>query len=567
MHDAAQVAADSVAPVADAVADAQPGVPVAEHDCTDQRNAQRLESATKGNLRALAGAFFIFDRTHWRRDVSEAAQYGATLNRIIGQELNELRSERGALLESLSDLESSLYTTVKTYTKPDDCQPALRLKESKNGTELMQLDARIKALTAWKYQCEMKATQTNALSLLRSLVTLDPMEMDQHRHLFNCANGTVNLRTGQLQPHNSADFISQCAPTNYDPDAKAPRFEQFVLEIMDGDKEMAAFLQRVLGYSLTGETREQAFFLHSGEGSNGKSKLFEAIESAAGVSSGGGYVHTVPSTLLVSEGSSDRHPAEIADLRGKRMAVASETEDGAHLREALLKSLTGEDPLAGRFMHGNFFTFRPQAKLHLRTNRPPVIKGQEFAIWRRIKPINYSVTFGSEADVASGRASRVRDNELSGKLLAEREGILNWLVAGAVAWYAQELNYPAKVLAAAGQYQQEQDRVSEFVKNRCVRDPQAWIAVSDLYPTYSTWCRENGYQPLGRGRFLKEMQRVVGPGFKAQETQRKVGNVWRTMTGAYGVRIDYGTEFVPVITASADNVVPIRAARDNGDLK
>jgi putative DNA primase/helicase len=560
--DDARVAAQSVAPVSDAPQEPVGCVPDAHGDCTDQRNAKRLETATNGRLRALAGQFFIYTGTHWRPDASEAAQYGATLNRIIGQEIDELRTQQESVEARLGPVESSLHAQMKTYTKPVESRPARELADTVNGPALLKLEARIKALSTWQQQCAMRRTQSDALGLLRSLVTLLPEDMDKHRHLFNCANGTVDLRTGQLQPHNPDDFISQIAPTNYDPDAKAPRFEQFVREIMDGDAEMASFLQRSLGYSLTGETREQKFWLHTGGGSNGKSLLFEAVELAAGVSSAGGYVHTVPSTLLISEGSAERHPTEVADLRARRMCIASETEDGAHLRETLLKNITGDDTLSGRFMHGNFFQFKPQAKLHLRTNKLPIVKNQEFATWRRILLVDYPVTFGSEEDIKAGPATKLRDNTLAAQLRAEREGILNWLVRGAVEYYAHGLNVPAKVAAAARHYQREQDRVAEFVRQRCVLDPRAWIAVSDLYPGYLMWCRENLYQPLGKGRFLKEMQRVV-PEFKPQETRRKVGNDWRTMSGAHGVRLDYGTEFTPVIAAGEDNVVPIRASHED----
>jgi P4 family phage/plasmid primase-like protien len=512
-------------------------VPQALYACTDLANANRLRDACKGQLVALGGAFYTWTGKRWQRDESEATRKGAFLSNLVRAEAAGLREKLKTRIARLSPDVAGKYEELQACARPERTKLHKEITATDDGSEALSLTARIEALEDWAKVCEMEPTQARALKLLRKMLTVDADHFDRHKHLFNCLNGEVDLRTGELMPHDLTHFITQLAPCEYKPDASAPNFERFVVEIMSGEEDRAKFLQRWCGYGCTGETREQVFTIHTGGGSNGKTLLFETLQNMLGSSAHGGYVHTVASSLLVADRAGDRHPTEVADLHGKRFAMASETEDGAHLRESLLKLITGEDSVSARYMHRDFFTFKPALKINLRTNNKPVVRDQGNAIWRRILLVNYKETFGSQENIASKPGMKLRDNNLAEKLLAERQGILNWLVRGAVDWYTNGLRPPPSVFEAGRKYQSEQDRVAHFVRECCTLDPQAWSFLSGdfgLYDPYNAWCKSNGHRALGVRKFADELERAV-PGFKLVEERRKVANGWKTATGGYGV--------------------------------
>jgi len=263
-------------------------------------------------------------------------------------------------------------------------------------------------------------------------------------------------------------------------------------------------LQRWYGYCSTGSTREQKFLVLCGVGGNGKGVLRAAIDSTLKP-----YAIAAPPNLLTGANASERHSTEIADLKGCRLVTSSETEDGAILRESFVKLITGGDQLKARFMRCDFFEFTPTFKLQLLTNPLPTIRGTEFAIWRRTLILRFPVRFGTEEDIREGRADRLRDDGLPVALAGEREGILAWIVAGAIEWCQKGLLPPESVLSAIRQYQTEQDRVAAFVADSCTIGAGQDVAASALFAFYVSWSNSSGSKPQGRARFLEEIARVV----------------------------------------------------------
>jgi putative DNA primase/helicase len=192
-------------------------------------------------------------------------------------------------------------------------------------------------------------------------------------------------------------------------------------------------------------------------------------------------------------------------------------------------------------MGRNFFKFSPTHKLQMLTNHKPVIKGSDHGIWRRILLLQYPQKFGTAAEIAAGRATKLVDTSLKGALRAEREGIFAWLVQGAIDWYRDGLQPPASVLEAGEAYRLEQDRVAQFVHECCVLEADTWSPFSGafvgLYAAYGGWCRESGYLALGMKKFVDELARVV-PKFRKAERKLSADGVRKTVNGAYGVRVN-----------------------------
>jgi putative DNA primase/helicase len=505
-------------------------VPETSHLTTDQMNAARLAAHFGGKeLIANAGSFYVWQGTHWERDSGDATRYGAQLSRIVGEEARGWREKFEALAAQNPDGKKLEATVRRDMSKLEDS-----LRATSQGRDMVAALDKAEALEKWQRSCEMRTNISNALGLLRDLLTVDANRFDRDPALFNCLNGTIDLRSGRIKPHDPKDLITRCAPVNYKPNSKAPRFENFLNEVLD--PERAKFAQYWFGYCLTGEVREHKILLHIGSGANGKSTLIESIENVMG-----SYAHTAPRGMLTDARGDERHPTEIADLFRKRLVTSGESEDNATLRESFVKLVTGGDRLTGRYMGKDFFSFSPTHKLQLLTNHKPNIKGSDHGIWRRLFLLNYHVQFGTAEEIASGRAMRLRDPTLKDALLAEREGIFAWLVQGAIDWYRDGLQPPASVLEASEAYRMEQDRVGQFVHECCALEPDTWSPFSGafigLYPAYGGWCRDSGYQALGLKRFVDELQRIV-PRFRKAERKLTTDGVRKTVNGAFGVKVN-----------------------------
>jgi putative DNA primase/helicase len=313
--------------------------------------------------------------------------------------------------------------------------------------------------------------------------------LDADPWALNCQNGTLDLRTLQLRPHTQADLLTKLAPIAYDPTAACPIWEKFLLEIFSGDEEMVGFLQRALGYSLTGITTEQIVFILHGSGSNGKSVLLETI--AAVLSD---YAQQCPSDTFVSHDKGSHIPNDIARLVGARFVSIVETEQDRKLAEGLVKQATGGDRMVARFLHKEWFEFTPKFKLWMATNHKPRVRGSDNAIWRRLRLLPFLVTFADPEEAQDGQP--VKDRDLKSKLMNELQGILRWMVEGCTKWQADGLlKAPTAVLEATTEYRESQDIASAFLGDCFHFSPGIQCAVADIYKTYKKWCADNGESP------------------------------------------------------------------------
>lgn len=307
-------------------------------------------------------------------------------------------------------------------------------------------------------------------------IPIHPDEMDRDGWLLNVENGTLDLRTGALRPHDRADLITRLAPVRFDPDATCPTWEAFLRRIMGDDGELIGYLQRLVGYALTGQTGEQIMPILYGSGANGKSTFIEAV---AGVL--GDYAQQTPADTLLAT-KSQGIPNDLARLRGARFVSSVETGEGNRLAENLVKQMTGGDRITARFLRQEFFEFTPAFKLFLATNHKPVIRGTDEGIWRRLHLIPFAVTI-PEAE---------RDPRLKDKLAAEASGILRWAVDGCLAWQRGGLRPPELVTAATREYRDEMDVIGAFLEERCVQKAGASVKSGELFEAFRSWCEATG---------------------------------------------------------------------------
>jgi putative DNA primase/helicase len=335
-------------------------------------------------------------------------------------------------------------------------------------------------------------------------VLVTPNQWDVDPWLLNCANGTLDLRTGALRDHDRGDHLTHLAPVPYDPTALCPTWEKFLVEIFAGQPDLCTFVQRAIGYSLTGDTSERVLFLCWGTGRNGKSTLLECVADLLGT-----YAYRAPTDLFLTK-PAGAIPNDVAQLPGRRFVHASETTEGQRLSEALLKDLTGRDTLSARFMRGEFFQFRPICKLWLRTNHKPVIRGTDQAIWDRLRLIPFVVRIDDHQE----------DKALPEKLRAELPGILSWAVQGCLDWQRDGLSRPPAVTTALADYRADMDLLGDFLEETCVLQPYATTSTA-LFAAYLAWCHTNSETPLSRKAF----------------TTRLVERDCRPEKGTHGVRL------------------------------
>ncbi len=309
-------------------------------------------------------------------------------------------------------------------------------------------------------------------------------DLDGDCHLFNCNNGTVDLRTGELCPHDPDDHISKITAVDYDPGATAPTWDAFLARILP-DADLRAFIQRLVGYALLGECREEVLPFLYGSGANGKSTCLNAVQEIFGE-----YAMQAPPELLtLKHGPS--HPTELAALMGARCVLSVEVEEGRRLAESLVKQLTGRDSISARYMRQDFFTFEPTHTVFMAANHKPIVKGTDGAIWRRIKLIPFEVVI-PEAE---------RDPGLQEKLRGELPGILAWAVRGCLEYQRSGLGEPSAVRDATEYYRADMDILAAFIDEDCVTAPGVWIKFADLYQGYVNWCQRSGVTAESKREF------------------------------------------------------------------
>ena len=350
-----------------------------------------------------------------------------------------------------------------------------------------------KAFKAHLVRSESQRALNAMISLARAdpAVARSPEAFDQDPWLFTVINGTIDLRTGNLRAHNPKDLITKLAPVSYEPEARCPKWLEFLDMIMIGRRNLMDFLKRAVGASLTGVTSDKAMFILYGPGGdNGKSTMVEVIEMLLGQ-----YARRTPVDTFLKKREGGI-PNDVARLRGARFVWAAESERGARLAESMIKEMTGGDRMTARFLHREFFEFMPSFKIWLATNHKPNVRGDQ-AIWRRLKliPFDYSIS----------KERQKKRHEVMAMFQAELPGILNWAIEGCLEWQRDGLGVPEEVLAATREYEAEQDTFAMFLEERCVRTPNARVLSLKLYQDYKSWAEQYGETPVSHKAFASMM--------------------------------------------------------------
>lgn len=349
------------------------------------------------------------------------------------------------------------------------------------------------------------------LELAQSEPTLvaQPLQLDTHDMLLGVANGVINLKTGKLQPARREDMLTLHSSVVFDAMAQCPRFMAFIDQVTGGDKHLANYLQRVVGYALTGLTIEQCLFFLYGKGANGKSTFLNVVKAVVGSELA---KQTPPETLMAKRTSGTN---DIARLQNVRVVIANEVEDGSMLAESLVKQLTGGEAMSARFHYAEFFEFVPKFKLFIAGNHKPTIRGRDNGIWRRIRLVPFVVTIAAEQ----------RDPLLQEKLLAELPGILNWAIKGCLDWQKVGLQEPQVVTEAVSSYREEMDIISQWLNDCCKVGVNRELKASEAYQSYKFWSEQNGYKPMAAGTFSREL------GDKFSKVKRNDGNFYLGVSG------------------------------------
>jgi putative DNA primase/helicase len=320
-------------------------------------------------------------------------------------------------------------------------------------------------------------------------------DWDANPWLLATPGGTVDLKAGKLRAADPADHCTKI--TAVAPEGDCPRWLAFLDQIMAGDQDLASFLQRVCGYALTGSTKHHALFFCYGTGGNGKGVFLNTI---AGIM--GAYAKTAAMNTFAAS-ANESHPTDIASLKGARLAISQETEQGQAWPEAKIKAMTGGDVLSARFMRQDFFEFTPQFKLVIAGNYKPELRNVDEAIRRRFHMIPFTISIPREQ----------QDENLPEKLRAEWPGILRWAIAGCLDWQRIGLAPPRAVTIATDEYLASEDSLSKWVEECCIRDRNLQSASSALFANWSAWCEAQNER---RGSQKQWHARMVAGGFRAE---------------------------------------------------
>lgn len=321
-------------------------------------------------------------------------------------------------------------------------------------------------------------------------------QMDADPYLLNCANGTLDLHTLTLRPHSPADRITKVCRAGYDPQARSEAWEAFLARVVPDDA-VRGYLQRFVGVALLGTVREQEFTIAAGTGANGKGVFYAAVLHALG-----DYGHTAESDLFMTTkaNANAASPAVVA-LRGRRFVVCSETEQDHRLAAALMKNLTGGDPITARALHRDPVTFNPSHTVLMVTNFLPKVAGNDPAVWRRMRVVPFAVTI-PEAE---------RDPELGERLQLAADAVLSWAVAGWRDYLATGMAPPEAVQTATADYRRRSDAIARFIDERLLVNAHMWVTVADLWQAWEQWAADEGTEPVSKREFGDEFDKRGWP--------------------------------------------------------
>jgi len=384
-------------------------------------------------------------------------------------------------------------------------------------------------------------------AMLRVARSLPPMGSYAHQYdkgdlVLNCANGTLSLRTGKLAKHKPEDMLTKLCPVAYDPEATLPLWDDFLNTVTQGHEATKDFLQTAVGYSLTGDTREDKLFLVHGPAASGKSTFLEAVKSTLG-----DYAMSLDFESLVQRQQVGGARSDIARLAGARFVISIEVEEGKKLAEALVKSLTGGDTIVARHLYKDLFEFRPQCKLWLACNDAPRVSDTDTGMWRRILRVPFEHVI-PRADRQPAVKTILRDPEMAGP------AILAWIVRGCQRWQKDGLLVPERIEEATENYRQDQDPIRDFLEDECEFGPECWIVAADLRQQYEQWAKAAGLRyPLGPKEFNRRLE--------SRKCYRKARRVYNDLGTEkvvkcwHGIALSEGGSLNPA--EGAENEIPI----------
>jgi putative DNA primase/helicase len=306
-------------------------------------------------------------------------------------------------------------------------------------------------------------------------ISVSPDDLDADPFLLNCANGTLDLRTGELRGHNPADLLTKITRAAYRSDADGPEFTKFLNRVQP-EQAMRDYLARLLGHGLEGRVIEHLLPILCGVGANGKSTFVGAVLGALGDYAGPADPH------LLTARTFEAHPTGVADLFGMRIAVLHETDSGRKLDEGTVKRLTGGDRIKARRMREDFWSFDPSHTFVVLTNHKPIIDGTDEGIWRRLRLVPFDVVIPPED----------RDEELGDKIALEADAVLSWLLDGYFSWRRSGLCDPEPVTTATDAYRADSDAFGRFLDQCCVTSHAVRVRSSELFAAWSKWCAQEG---------------------------------------------------------------------------
>lgn len=417
-------------------------------DPSDTGNAQRLVKRYGDQIKYNFEnkQWLLWAETHWRNDATNQIK-------VLAENVIEEMENQMLLLESAEAQKELLKNISRAY--------------STSGKDAMIKES----------QHIMGVPCVNA-------------DFDKQHFLLNTLSGVVDLQSGKLMQHTKELMLSKLSHIQID--INEPKlWLKFLDEIFMGDKELIKFIQKAVGYTLTGSIKEQCMFILFGDGANGKSVFLDVISTMLGDYG----VNAQVDTILAKKGNGNNANSDLARLKGARMATTSEPNEGSKFNEGLIKQLTGGDTITARFLYGKEFEFRPEFKLWLATNYKPVIRGTDQGIWRRIRLIPFEYKIPKEK----------QDKNITEKLLQELPQIINWAIQGALLWQKEGLESPASINDATKEYRNEMDIINTFVDECCQIIPNYETPAQEVYNEYSEWSKRGNEYLMSLTRFGKEM--------------------------------------------------------------